>query len=548
MKKKIIQPLHSKHLSFRHYPILSAFFKKYGLFEFFDFHLPKKRHFFVSHAQCLLLFVCDCLTSRTPLYLYKNLVEDLDVEMIFGPSVRPEHLNEDAMGETLDAIKKFGVSKLFSLVLQHLRSQTNLDLTHLHVDTTNFSVAGEYYGVEDSPSCININFGHPKDMRTDLKRWALMMIVNAQGIPVAMKALDGNSSDNLTIIEGMKALAEALGADEVAESIFIADSSFYTKANITSFDGKWVTHAQDKLKEVRRYQEMPDLPFVDSQAEGYKLYGFPSSYGDVEQRWVLVHSQQMYKLQEKTLQKKQEKHQKAASAEAYHLKAETFKCEPDALSKARSLIAKWPLLKAMEPEISSKSVKANGKRGRPKKGEESEVFSVIVTFAKDPLAFEEACRPLGKFMLATNDLTLTDEDILQVYKQQGKVERGFRFLKDGTLRLTPVFLKSPGRIEALSFVMCFTLMVYAILENQLREALAKKNETIHIQDAGPADYKDNAKPTLKKVFVLFEQLGTNSVTMPGGERLLIRNSLPPEVIKVLYFLGPDYLKAFDRRL
>lgn len=63
--------------------------------------------------------------------------------------------------------------------------------------------------------------------------------------------------------------------------------------------------------------------------------------------------------------------------------------------------------------------------------------------------------------------------------------------------------------------MCLSLMVYAIVENQLREAFAEKNETIHIQDSGPADYKDNAKPTLKKV---------------------------------LYFLEPNYLKAFDRRL
>lgn len=293
---------------------------------------------------------------------------------------------------------------------------------------------------------------------------------------------------------------------------------------------------------------MADLPFVDCQAEGYRMYGFPSSYGDVGQRWVLVRSEQMYRRQEKTLERKQEKHLEKASAEAYHLKATWFKCEEDALAETGRLAAKWPLLKVIGTEMRTKSVKKDGSRGRPKKGEESIVFSVSVTYAKDPLAFEEACRPLGKFMLATNDLSLTDEQILQSYKEQANVERGFRFLKDGDLRLTPVFLKSPGRIEALSFVMCLSLMVYAILENQLREALAEKNGTIHIQDSGPADYKDNAKPTLKKVFVLFEHLGTNSVTMPGGEELLIRNSLPPEVSKVLYFLGPNYLQAFDRRV
>ncbi len=394
---------------------------------------------------------------------------------------------------------------------------------------------------------MRVKVGPAKDMRADLKRWALMIIVNAQGIPVAMKALDGNSSDKKTIIEGMQALADALGAEETACSIFVADSSFYTKDNIATFTGKWVTHAPDQLNEVKKYQEMTDLPFVDSQAEGYKMYGLFSSYGDVEQRWVLVRSEQMYRRQAKTLERRQEKQLEQASADAYHLKAEKFTCEPDALAEAQRRIAKWPLLKVIGTEITTKSVKKDGKRGRPKKGEESVVFSVIITYAKDPLAFEEACRPLGKFMLATNDLTLTDEQVLQSYKEQFHVEKGFRFIKDGTLRLTPVFLKSRGRIEALSFVMCLSFMIYAILENQLREALAEKKETIHIQDSGPAEYKDNAKPTLKKVFVLFEQLGTNSVIMPGGEHLLIRNSLPPEVSKVLYFLGPDYLKAFDRR-
>lgn len=80
-----------------------------------------------------------------------------------------------------------------------------------------------------------------------------------------------NSDDKVTIIEGMKALAEALGAEEIADSIFIADSAFYTIPNITSFNGTWVTHAQEKLKEVKLYQEMADLPFVDCQAEGYKM-------------------------------------------------------------------------------------------------------------------------------------------------------------------------------------------------------------------------------------------------------------------------------------
>ena len=548
--KQIIQPLKSTQLSFKHYPILAAFFKEYGLSELFERLLPKTRSHQVTHGQCILLFLCDCLTSRTPLYLYTKLLDHLDVEMIFGPGARAEYFNEYAMGETLDAIAKFGEDRLFTKVLEHLRHRVNIDMAHLHADTTNFSVAGEYDDGGVEPTGLHLTFGHAKDKRTDLKRWALLMIVNAMGIPVAMKTLDGNSSDKKTIIEGMTALKEVLQSEEMAEvaSTFIADSAFYTRDNIAAFTGKWISHAQESLKEVKQYLAMEGLPFVDSEAQGYRVYGLDSSYGGVAQRWVLVHSEQMYMQQEKTLLRNQEKQLKDANAKAYHLQANSFKCEPDALAAAAKLVAQWPLLKASEPDVSSKTVNASGKRGRPKAGEESTVFFVSLTFEKDPLALEDACKGIGKFMLATNDLSLSDQQILQGYKQQQTVERGFRFLKNGDLQLTPVYLKTPSRIQALGFVMCFSLMVYAIIENQLRTSLAKANETIHIQDTGPAEYKDNAKPTLLKVFALFDHLSTTSVTMPGGDEMLIRSSLPPEVCKVLDFLGSAYKQAFERSI
>jgi transposase len=548
--QQIIQPDDSTQLAFKHYPILSAFFREYKLFELFDRLLPKNRHYQVSHAQCILLFLCDCLTARTPLSVYKSLLEDVDVEMIFGVGVRREYFNEYAMGETLDAIAKFGEDKLFTKVMEHLRQQVEIDMSHLHADTTNFSVAGEYNNGGVEPTGLHITRGHAKDKRTDLKRWALMMIVNGMGIPVAMKALDGNSSDKNTIIEGMKALKEVLESDGMTAdaSIFIADSSFYNKKNIASFKGKWISHAQESLNEVKLYLAMEDLPFVDSQAKGYRTYGLESSYGEVDQRWVLVSSEQMYKRQKHTLIRRQEKQLKDANAEAYHLKATSFKCEPDALAEAAKVVAHWPLLKALEPEVSTKMTNKPGQRGRPKAGEGIEVFSVSLTFEKDPLALADACKAIGKFMLATNDLSLSDEEVLQAYKQQQTVERGFRFLKNGHLQLTPVYLKKPSRIQALSFVMCFSLMVYAIIENQLRTSLAKANETIHIQDTGPADYRDNRRPTLMKVFALFKNLRTNVIDMPGGDQMLIRSSLPPEVKKVLHFLGKKYEQAFDRRI
>jgi hypothetical protein len=55
------------------------------------------------------------------------------------------------------------------------------------------------------------------------------------------------------------------------------------------------------------------------------------------------------------------------------------------------------------------------------------------TFERDIVEIEKVLNRKGRFILATNDLDIenyTDEQILEEYKEQQNVERGFRFLKD----------------------------------------------------------------------------------------------------------------------
>jgi hypothetical protein len=64
----------------------------------------------------------------------------------------------------------------------------------LHVDTTSFSVHGQYEG-DDCQPAIEITLGHPKDGRWDLKQFVLAMVTNQCGIPLFVQAHSGNKSD-----------------------------------------------------------------------------------------------------------------------------------------------------------------------------------------------------------------------------------------------------------------------------------------------------------------------------------------------------------------
>ena len=74
-------------------------------------------------------------------------------------------------------------------------------------------------------------------------------------------------------------------------------------------------------------------------------------------------------------------------------------------------------------------------------------------------------------MLATNDLALSPDTMLEYYKGQETVERGFRFLKDKSFRVSEVYLKKKSRIQALAMIMVLCLFIYSMVEFRLRRTL-----------------------------------------------------------------------------
>ena len=106
--------------------------------------------------------------------------------------------------------------------------------------------------------------------------------------------------------------------------------------------------------------------------------------------------------------------------------------------------------------------------------------------------------------------------ILQNYKNQQDVERGFAFLKDPWFMANRIFLKSPKRIQALMMVMTLCLMIYNIAQYRLRKALQENNETVPNQLG-----KLFQKPTLKWIFQIMEGLTIIKLQTEQGIRTLL---------------------------
>jgi transposase len=72
------------------------------------------------------------------------------------------------------------------------------------------------------------------------------------------------------------------------------------------------------------------------------------------------------------------------------------------------------------------------------------------------------------FTLASNQIDLDPEVMLNYYKGQQTVERGFRFLKDKSFHVSEVYLKKDERIEALCMIMVLSLLIYSFAEWKLK--------------------------------------------------------------------------------
>jgi transposase len=145
-------------------------------------------------------------------------------------------------------------------------------------------------------------------------------------------------------------------------------------------------------------------------------------------------------------------------------------------------------------------------------------------------------------LVATNGLDpalLSNQELIQTYKEQGSVERGFAFLKDPLFLASSVFVKKPERIVALSLVMVLCLLVYRLAEHRLREQLAATGQTVPNQVSKPT-----ARPTLRWMFQVFEGISLLILPQPVGPPQQEIAGLEPLHTQVLALLGPTYEKFY----
>jgi transposase len=544
-----------------HLGIVAGVCQQIGLAEWLDEQARGSRQR-VSVGTATLAMVLNGLgfTNRR-LYLVPRFFENKPIERLLGrEEIKALDLNDDCLGRTLDWLYDHDVTRLFAGIARRAREVFDFERRYLHVDTTSFSVSGEYDDDDDDEAVICITHGYSRDHRADLKQWMLALGTTCEGeIPLFMRPLDGNSSDKVTLVAAVEALNEQLHAehtDDEDEPIFVADSGLYTEKNmlrLAQAGVRWVSRVPETSKMARSIIDpyAPDWQSSsDAQLRWYRReVRLPPSDGEEEEegrleRWVVVSSQASEERARKTLLRKIAKERERWERALRRLASREFACEADARSALAKEIERLPAY--FEVKANLKLTLHYDTPGRPKKDQQPTSKSWCLTQGEVSVLQEKVEREWRRracYIVGTNVLdpkTLSEEDLIATYKGQGSVERGFGFLKDPLFSASTFYVKKPERLVALSFIMVVCLLVYRLAEHQLRRRLAQTGESIPNQVNKPT-----ARPTMRWVFQLFEGIELLSIRLPTG--ISSQRVLRVEAVhaKILRLLGPTFQKIYE---
>jgi transposase len=225
--------------------------------------------------------------------------------------------------------------------------------------------------------------------------------------------------------------------------------------------------------------------------------------------FVVVHSSQLAQQQTQTYSAAQAKEAEAVAAHSTQVQARWFACEADAVAAIAEHEHRGPGRRGRRPQawryhtVHYRVVadSRRTRRGRPSKTDPSPTevgYRLVVEV--EALANPEEDNGWTVLATTVGAEVCSDAEILQAYQDQNTtVEPGFRWIKNPAA-IAPVWLEKPERIAALAMLTVVGLLVYSVIQRQVRLYLRT-----HAQQL-PGNKGLTATPTAAVVLALFAQV------------------------------------------
>jgi transposase len=539
-------------------PILDRFLRRLRIGEAVRNQLPREdRRWRVSNTTALLLLAKNLLVSREPLYGVGEWAARHEPSLLGLAEDQLAALNDDRIGRALDRLFDADVPSLVLDVAAHAVREFDVDLAELHNDSTTVTFHGDYDSAAQERTLRGqfraaITWGHNKDHRPGLKQLLYILTVTGDGaVPVQFRVQSGNTTDDRSHRETWDFLRKLTGT---ADFLYVADSKLATTENMAYLHkngGRFVTvlprtRAEDaafratvragevdwRQIHVKRDEQgtiLDEFSIASTPmqtTEGYRLVWYHSTLK------AECDAASRLKRLERVVARLDELRRKLASPRTrYRTRARVSEAVEVIVRECE--VAGWVTVEVKE---TTRETYRQERRGRPGektryKKQERTRFEIVHRVALERLDAEARCD--GVFPLVSNDLTMTERDLLMTYKHQPAIERRFEQLKTD-FEVAPVYLKEASRIQALLCVYFVVLLVEALMERELRAAMERSgDEDLPLYP----ESRPCRRPTARKLIDLFEDVQRHTLTSPVGPPVVFTTELTGLQRKVLRLLG-----------
>jgi transposase len=516
-----------------HLPLVLGVVRKLNVAALIDTFCPPHPAHVLSCGRGVEALLLAILDGHHALYKVGARLEERGMLPLLQPGLTRASLHDYRLGQILEALFAAHLNRVFGAIALNALDVYAISTPWLHQDTTTITLYGAYEEEPhrgEGPVPPRPAYGHSKDGHDDLKQVLLSLGVSSEGLPLRLGVRDGNTSDSR---ETPVAIEEcvALGLDGVRG--IVADSKAYCKRTLGLCLEQGVglitlvprtcavrqevetwgqQHGPLPLlleKPGRTRQESPRRWHGASVVRQVEVEDADGRLDLAEIRFLVVHSSQLADQTAVAYAAAQAKEAERLAEHIRRVEARWFACAADAEAAIADYEGRGQGRRGRPPHpwryhalhyrVEALSVpKKRTRRGRPPKteGPQVEVRYRLVVHREALVPAEDT---YGWTVLATTvqPEVCTDTEILQAYQEQHiTVEPGFRWIKNPAA-ISPVWLEKPERIAALAMLTVVGLLVYAVIQRQVR--LYLRDHERHI----PGNKGLTATPTAAVVFALF---------------------------------------------
>ena len=491
--------------------LVAHYLRRLGLVDLVDAAAPMRGKSLLTHGEVIAALVANRLSAPAPLYDVAGWAGQAAIaELLNVPAAL---LNDDRLGRALEAFCPVAEDLRGRLLLTTLDT-FDVDASRLHLDLTTIRFAGAY------PDSTLVKKGWGSDRRV-ARQIRTLQASTPSGVALYLRPHKGSEAELTCLGQAL----EKLQTLTPPGLVIVADSAFGHLSSLCAADRqgmRFVVPLRADTGWADRFDHdvpagLTALSDLDHVAERERhlptkrrtrwrglLTTFPTTdprHGSqhdlrVAYIWSSEEADSVAQARERALSKAEADLTRVRNG----LGGRYYKTTDQVHTKVARIV--HPRITGLLPvQIGTNPA------GKP-----------TLTWHRNQDAITSASRLDGLYALATNlPEPLTTTDVLDIYKDQWIVEQRHRDLKRAApLRVRPVFLHNDDRIEALIGVVGIALLIFGLIEADLRRRLpADEDRLPGLLPEGRA-----AKPTGRNILTAFAGLSfTHTTAGPALDRL-----------------------------